>query len=83
MKRGRQTLRPVTEKSFFLFLKLYVFGFGSDVSQDMEGEKIENRPTHPGVLVWSGLEKYWSAKNEETHNSSPSLIGTPLSSPRQ
>lgn len=59
MKRGRQTLRPVTEKKTFFSKKkkLFLFGFGSDVSQDMEGEKIENRPTHPGVLVWSGLEK--------------------------
>lgn len=39
------------------------------------------KQTHPPWRAGLVLEKYRSAKNEETHNNSPSLIGTPLSSP--
>lgn len=35
-----------------MFSWFYLFGFGSVVSQDGEGEKIGNRPTHPGELVY-------------------------------
>lgn len=51
---------------------VYLFRFGSVVSQDREGEKIGDRPTHPGAVSLS-TKMYYSAKNEETHNDSHSL----------
>lgn len=47
---ARQIFWQEPEKKMFSWF--YLFGFGSVVSQDGEGEKIGNRPTHPGELVY-------------------------------
>ena len=58
------------------FWGFYLFGFQSVLSQDGEGEKIGNRPTHPGEIVCP--EKVWKCKEWGRHTTTVPHCNTKL-----